>query len=140
LKGRRRVNRRTWYDLLATVSLAVAGVGAIFAAAGAVLQQVISVAAATLCTLAFLVPGLYFLAYARRLNARDLALAHAAAYATARGTLDVNDLATELSVSGEVAARILRTAVREGHLRGRFDERGRFVAEAPGPGPGGGPP
>ncbi len=134
------MNRRTWYDLLATVSLAVAGVGAIFAAAGAVLQEGISVAAATLCTLAFLVPGLYFLAYARRLNARDLALAHAAAYATARGTLDVNDLATELSVSGEVAARILRTAVREGHLRGRFDERGRFVAETPGPGPGGGPP
>jgi len=135
------VNRRTWYDLLATVSLAVAGVGAIFAAAGAVLQQVISVAAATLCTLVFLVPGLYFLAYARRLNARDLALAHAAAYATARGTLDVNDLATELSVSGEVAAKILRTAVREGHLRGRFDERGRFVvAETPGPGLGGGPP
>jgi len=135
------VNRRTWYDLLATVSLAVAGVGAIFAGAGAVLQQVISVAAATLCTLVFLVPGLYFLAYARRLNARDLALAHAAAYATARGTLDVNDLATELSVSGEVAAKILRTAVREGHLRGRFDERGRFVvAETPGPGLGGGPP
>ena len=135
------MNRRTWYDLLATVSLAVAGVGAIFAGAGAVLQQVISVAAATLCTLVFLVPGLYFLAYARRLNARDLALAHAAAYATARGTLDVNDLATELSVSGEVAAKILRTAVREGHLRGRFDERGRFVvAETPGPGLGGGPP
>lgn len=134
------MNRRTLYDLLATVSLAVAGVGAILAAAGAVLQQVISVAAATLCTLVFLVPGLYFLAYARRLKARDLALAHAAAYATARGTLDVEDLATELSVSGEVAVKILRTAIREGHLRGRFDERGRFVAENPGPEPGGGPP
>src|SRR5207249_9498441 len=83
--GGHRVNRRTWYDLLATVSLALAGVGAILAAAGAVLQQVISVAAATLCTLVSLVPGLYFLAYARRLSARDLALAHAAAYATARG-------------------------------------------------------
>jgi len=134
------VNRRTWYDLLATVSLALAGVGAILAAAGAVLQQVISVAAATLCTLVFLVPGLYFLAYARRLSARDLALAHAAAYATARGTLEVNDLATELSVTGEVATRILRTAVREGHLRGRFDERGRFVAETPEPKPADGPP
>ena len=134
------MNRRTWYDLLATASLALAGVGAILAAAGAVLQQVIGVAAATLCTFIFLVPGLYFLAYARRLKARDLALTHAAAYATARGTLDVNDLATELSVSSEAAMRILRTAVREGHLRGRFDERGRFVAETPGPEPGGGPP
>jgi len=134
------MNRRMWYDLLATVSLALAGVGAVLAAAGAVLQQVISVAAATLCTLVFLVPGLYFLAYARRLKARDLALAHAAAFATARGTLDVQDLAAELSVSGEVATRILRTAIREGHLRGRFDDRGRFVSETPAAKPGGGPP
>ena len=134
------MNRRTLYELLATVSLAVAGVGAILATAGALLQQVISVAAATLCTLVFLVPGLYFLAYARRLRARDLALAHAAAYATARGTLDVKDLARELSVSDEVAMKILQTAVREGHLRGRFDERGRFVAESPRPETGGGPP
>jgi len=134
------VNRRTLYDLLATTSLAVAGVGGILATAGALLQQVISVAAATVCTLVFLVPGLYFLSYARRLKARDLALAHAAAYATARGTLDVKDLAAELAVSGEVAAKILRTAVREGHLRGRFDESGHFVAETNGPDPGGRPP
>jgi hypothetical protein len=115
------------------MSLALAGVSGILAGAGAVLQQVISVAAATLCAFVFLVPGLYFLAYARRLGSRDLALAHAAAYAVTRGTLELSDLAAELSVSGEVAARILRTAVREGHLRGRFDERGRFVAEANGP-------
>ena len=104
---------------------------------GAVLQQLISVAAATLCAFLFLIPGLYFLGYARRLKARNLALVHAAAYATARGTLDIQDLAAELSVSREVATTILRTAVREGHLRGRFDERGRFVAETNGPGPGG---
>jgi len=130
------VNRRTLYEVLATITLAVAGVSGILAGAGAVLQQVISVAAATLCAFVFLVPGLYFLAYARRLRFRDLALAHAAAYAVTRGTLEVSDLAAELSVSGEVAARILRTAVREGHLRGRFDERGRFVAEPNGPAPG----
>jgi len=130
------VNRRTLYEVLATISLAVAGVSGILAGAGAVLQQVISVAAATLCAFVFLVPGLYFLAYARRLGSRDLALAHAAAYAVTRGTLEVNDLAAELSVSDEVAARILGTAVREGHLRGRFDERGRFVAEPNGPAPG----
>jgi len=117
------------YDLLGTVSLALAGVGGILAATGAVLQQLISVAAATLCAFLFLIPGLYFLGYARRLKARDLALVHAAAYATARGTIDVQDLAEELSVSSQAATNILRTAVREGHLRGRFDERGRFVAE-----------
>jgi len=125
------------YDLLGTVSLALAGVGGILAAAGAVLQQLIGVAAAMLCAFLFLIPGLYFLGYARRLKARDLALAHAAAYATARGTLDLQDLAAELSVSREVAMNILRTAVREGHLRGRFDERGRFVAETNGPRAGG---
>ena len=131
------MNRRTLYEVLATMSLTVAAVGGILAGAGAVLQQVISVAAATLCAFVFLVPGLYFLAYARRLRSRDLALAHAAAYAITRGTLEVGDLAAELSVSGEVATRILQTAVREGHLRGRFDERGRFVAEGNGPAPGG---
>jgi hypothetical protein len=131
------VNRRTLYEVLATTSLAVAGVSGILAGAGAVLQQIVSVAAATLCAFVFLVPGLYFLAYARRLGSRDLALAHAAAYAVTRGTLELSDLAAELSVSGDVAARILRTAVREGHLRGRFDERGRFVAEPNGPAPGG---
>ena len=81
------MNRRTLYDLLGTVSLALAGVGGILAAAGAVLQQLISVAAATLCAFLFLIPGLYFLGYARRLKARDLALVHAAAYATHRGAL-----------------------------------------------------
>ncbi len=131
------MSRRILYDLLGTVSLALAGVGGILAAAGAVLQQLIGVAAATLCAFLFLIPGLYFLGYARRLKARDLALAHAAAYATARGTLDLQDLAAELSVSREVAMNILRTAVREGHLRGRFDERGRFVAETNGPRAGG---
>ena len=131
------MNRRTLYEVLATTSLALAVVGGILAGAGAVLQQVISVAAATLCAIVFLVPGLYFLAYSRRLRSRDLALAHAAAYAVTRGTLEVTDLAAELSVSNEVAARILRTAVREGHLRGRFDDRGRFVAEPNGSAPGG---
>src|SRR5207247_8817375 len=82
---------------------ALAGGAGLRAAAGAVLQQLISVAAATLCAFLFLIPGLYFLGYARRLKARDLALVHAAAYATARGTIDVQDLATELSVSREVA-------------------------------------
>ena len=131
------MNRRTLYEVLATTSLALAVVGGILAGAGAVLQQVISVAAATLCAIVFLVPGLYFLAYSRRLRSRDLALAHAAAYAVTRGTLEVTDLAAELSVSNEVAARILRTAVREGHLRGRFDDRGRFVTEPNGSAPGG---
>ena len=123
------MKQRTWYDLLATASLATAGVAAILAVAGAALQHFLSVAAATLCAIVFFVPGAYCLAYARRLQARDLALAHAAAFAKARGTLDLTELATELAVSSSDAEKILLTAVTEGHLRGRFDGRGRFIAE-----------
>lgn len=131
------MKRRTWYDLLAAATLAMAGVAAVLAFAGAALQQALSVAAASLCAALFLVPGLYFLAYARHLRARDIALAHAAAFATARGTLEPKDLAAELRVPEADAGKILRTAVREGYLRGRFDERGRFVAASDGPGRGG---
>lgn len=125
-----RVKRRTWYDLLAAATLATAGGAAILAVAGAALRQSLSAAAAALCAFAFLVPGAYFLAYARRLRARDLALVHAAAFAKARGTLDVKDLASELAVSRHDAEKILRTAVREGHLHGRFDDRGQFIANS----------
>ena len=122
------MKRQTGYELLAAVTLAIAGGLVVLAVAGAALQQTMSVAAASLCAFTFLVPGLCFLAYGRRLRARDIALVHAAAFATARGTLEVEDLASELRVSREDAEKILRTAVREGHLAGDFDERGRFVA------------
>lgn len=128
--GGRRVKRQTWYDLVATIALTVGGVAGILAAVGAALIQPLSAAAAAVCAILFLIPGLYILAYAGRLWTRDLALAHAAAFATSRGAFDVKDLASELSVSKDDAEKILRTAVREGHLRGRFDDRGRFVAEA----------
>ncbi len=42
----------------------------------------------------------------------------------------MGDLAEELAVSREDAEKILRTAVREGRVRGRFDEAGRFTAES----------
>ena len=59
-----------------------------------------------------------------------VALAHTAAFAISRGAFDLQDLASELSVSKDDAEKILQTAVQEGHLRGRFDDRGRFIAEA----------
>jgi hypothetical protein len=130
------VKRRTWYDLLAATTLAVAGLAAILAIAGAAFQQALSVAAATLCAIVFLIPGLYFFTYAHRLRSRDLALVHTAAFANARGVLEVKELATELAVSPADAEKILRTAIREGHLRGRFDDRGRFVSDTPAREPG----
>jgi hypothetical protein len=119
-----------WYDLVATIALAVGGVAGILAAVGAALNQPLSAAAAAVCAIVFLIPGLYVLGYARGLRARDVALAHTAAFAISRGAFDVQDLASDLSVSKDDAEKILQTAVREGHLRGRFDDRGRFVAEA----------
>jgi len=128
------VKLRTWYQIVSAATLAVAGGSAILAVAGAALQQTLSATAASLCAAAFLVPGLFFFAYQGRFRARDLALAHVAAFARARGTLRLDELADELHVSPEDAEKVLQTAVREGHLRGSFDERGRFVAATSGPG------
>jgi len=128
------VKLRTWYQIVSASALAIAGGSAILAVAGAALQQTLSATAASLCAAVFLVPGLFFFAYQRRFRARDLALAHVAAIARARGTLGLDELAGELHVSREDAEKVLRTAVREGHLRGTFDERGRFVAATSGPG------
>jgi len=130
------VKPRTWYEILSVAALAIAGGSAILAVAGAALQRTLSATAASLCAAVFLVPGLFFFAHQRRLGARDLALAHVAALARERGTLDLGDLADELRVSRADAEKLLRTAIREGHLRGAFDHRGRFVAETPGPGGG----
>jgi hypothetical protein len=123
------VNRQTWYELVATAALAGAAVAAILAAIGALFFQPLSAGAAGLCAIVFFIPGLYLLAYVRRLRARDMALAHAAAFAASRGAFDPKELAAELAVSKDDAEMILRTALREGRLRGRFDERGRFIAE-----------
>ena len=115
------------YGILATVALGIAAVAAVLAAAGAALQSNLSTAAAALCAAVFVVPGVYFLAHSRRLRARDVALAHAAAFARSRGTLRIQELAEELVVSQDVAERILRAAIREGHLTGNFEGRDRFV-------------
>src|SRR5947209_19921501 len=127
---RKRVKHHTSYELVATVARAIGCVAGLLAAVGAALIHPLSAAAAALCAILFLVPGLYILGYARGLRARDVALAHTAAFAISRGAFDLQDLASELSVSKDDAEKILQTAVQEGHLRGRFDDRGRFVAEA----------
>jgi hypothetical protein len=117
------------YEVLGAATLAIAGGAAVLAAAGAALQQFVGVAAASLCTIVFLVPGLYFVGYSRRLRARDLALAHTAAFVRSRESVRIEDLAEELHVPREDADRILRTAVREGHVRGRFERGDRFVPD-----------
>ncbi len=125
---------RTWYQIVSAAALAIAGGSAILAVAGAALQQTLSATAASLCATVFLIPGLFFFAYQRRFRARDLALAHVAAIARARGTLELNALADELRISREDAEKVLRTAVNEGHLRGTFDARGRFIVAPSDPG------
>ena len=117
------------YEVLGAATLAIATAAGVLAATGVALQQFVSVAAATLCAVVFLVPGLYFLGYSRRLRSRELALAHTAAFVRSREVVPIEDLAEELQVSREVADRILRTALREGHVRGRFETPTRFVAE-----------
>ena len=122
-------NRRIRYDMLALGVLAVSGIAAVLAAAGVALGQGLAGAASGLCALLFVVPGLYFLGYSRRLRSRDLALAHAAAFAAAQEAIRIQDLAAELHVTREDAERILRTALAEGRVHGRFEGTDRFVAE-----------
>ena len=123
------MNRRNLYELVATGTLAMSAIGAVLATAGAILQQALGALAAALCALVFVVPGLYFHTYARRLRARDIALAHTATFVRGRSAVRVQDLAEELRVPREDAERILRTAVAEGFLRGRFEGTDRFVAD-----------
>jgi len=129
------VNRRSPYVTLGIGALAIAGLSAILALAAAALQQDLSVAAASLCAGLFFVPGLYFLGYSRRLRSREIALAHAASFATAREAIRIQDLADELRVPPKDAERILRIAIQEGHVRGRFEGRDRFVADRAEAGP-----
>lgn len=128
------MQRRAAYEVLAAGTLGVAAVAGVLAAAGAALQSALGAGAAGLCAALFAVPGIYFLVYSRRLRSRDAALAHAAAFARSRGTLGIGELADELRVSPHDAEKILRKAVEEGHLFGRFEGRNGFVAD-PGLGP-----
>ena len=129
------MNQRNLYEITATGILAMSGVGAVLATAGAILQQALGALAAALCALVFFVPGLYLLAYARRLRARDVALAHAATFVRERSAIQVQDLADELRVPRADAERILRLAVQEGFLRGRFEGTDRFAADSDSVGP-----
>ena len=119
---------RSWYTVLATLSLSMASTAAILAAVGGLLGQTLAASASLLCAGVFGVPGIYFLGHVRRLAARDVALAHAGRFAQSHRVLDTADLASELHVSREDAERILRTAIREGYASGTFDDRGQFVA------------
>lgn len=132
------MNKRNLYDVVATGTLAMSAIGAVLATAGAILQQALGALAASLCALVFVVPGLYFLAFARRLRSRDVALTHAATFVRERSVIRVQDLADELQVPPKDAERILRTAVLEGFLRGKFEGTDRFVADPDSVGPAGG--
>lgn len=122
-------SRRTRYRMLALAALAVSGIAALLAAAGVALGQGLAGAASGLCALLFVVPGLYFLGFSRSLQSRDAALAHVATFAAAQKDIRIEDLAAEMHVTREDAEQILRTAVAEGHVRGRFEGHDRFVAD-----------
>jgi len=127
------MNRRVGYEMLGIVTLALSAAATVLAVAGAAFQQTLGVGAASLCAVLLVVPGLYFLGYSRRLGARDLALAHTAAFVKARGDIRIQDLAEELHASPATTRHVLRIAVQEGHVRGHFEGDARFVAERPHP-------
>ena len=125
------MNPRVGYEMLGIVTLALSAGATLLAIAGAALQQALGVGAASLCAILLAVPGLYFLGYSRRLGARDLALAHAAAFVNARGAIRIQDLADELHASPAAAKHLLQIAIQEGHIRGHFEGDAQFVSERP---------
>ncbi len=116
------------YRILALVCLWAAGAAAMLVAVALVLDHVAEGAAAALCAALFFVPGLLFLRYWRQLSARDLALIHAAKLADEAGVTDGKRLGELLHVPEEDARKILTIAIREGHLQGEMDAKGRFVS------------
>jgi hypothetical protein len=105
------------------VSLAAAGLALV----GVALAQGIAAGAAAICSMAFLIPGLVFVRYGRRLRLREVALRHVREFVEARETTTKDTLAKDLSIPPVDAERILRQAVAEGLLTGMFEE-GRFVS------------
>ncbi len=122
------MRRRTVYRWLTLLCLGAAATALVLGAAALLLAHAFESAAAALCAATFFIPGLLFLRYWRRLYARDLALAHAGALAEAEGVTDSKALGEQLHVPAEDAAKILKTAIREGQVRGEMDEHGVFVA------------
>ena len=116
------------YRILTLFTLWAAGAALVLMAVALVLGHVAEAAAAALCAAVFFVPGLLFLRYWRQLYARDLALAHAANLADQAGVTDGKRLGAQLEVPEEDATKILAIAIREGHLSGEMDAKGRFVS------------
>lgn len=120
---------RLLYTYLGVGALAVATGAGLLAGIGIATAQGAAAGAAALCAAAFFVPGLAFANYARTLRLRDEALEHVASLARDAGTIDIERLADELQVPKADAERILRKAVAEGRLGGRFHGDGRFVVD-----------
>lgn len=119
---------RPYYRILAILCLSIAAGMTALALLAGLLGQVLSAAAAGLCAVVFVVPGILFLNQAYRLFLRQTALRHVGGVAEGRGVVDMETLGRDLKVSGEEADRMLRKALREGHAQGEFDSDGRFIA------------
>ena len=122
------MRRPAVYRLLTLLCLGAAAAALVLSAAALVLAHAFEATAAALCAATFFIPGVLFLRYWRRLYARELALAHAAALVEAEGVTDSRALGEQLHVPAADAAKILRTAIREGHVVGEIDAREVFVA------------
>lgn len=116
------------YHILTLFCLWATGAAAVLMAVALALSHAFEAGAAALCAGAFFVPGLLFLRHWRRLYVRDLALIRVAKVADEVGVADGKALAKELDVPEADVTKILQTAIREGHLQGQVDEKGRFVS------------
>jgi len=118
----------SFYRFLTFLCLGAALTAIALAAVGLGLAHAFEAAAAALCAAVFFVPGILFLRQWRMLASRDLALLRVAELADEAGVTDAKALAEKLEIPEADAAKIVRIAVREGHLQGELDDKGRFVA------------
>lgn len=124
------MRRRTFYRLLAFLSLGVSGGALLLAIVALALAHVFEAGAAAVCSAVFFIPGLLFLNHWRQLYVRDLALAHAGAVAEAEGVTDGKAMSETLKIPREDAEKILRRAIQEGHVTGEIDATGRFISSS----------
>lgn len=122
------MRRRTLYRALAVFALAVSVVMVVLAAVALGLSSAFEASAAAACAVLFFIPGLAFLNQARRLRARDLALAHVGQLAQERGVTDAETMGKDLGIPAKDAEKILTKAIAEGYLQGAVDADKRFVA------------
>lgn len=115
------------YHWAGLIALMVTAMAALLAILGLAFARPDASGASVLCAIAFFIPGLAFINYARQLRFREQLIGRVAALAQDRGVVGLDAFSREMGVKREDAEWLLRQAVAEGRINGSFEPDG-FVA------------